>query len=61
MFVIKRADKNNWYVAHPSRRNNYTNELKNAHTFPTREAAEAELGPKNEVVVPLVECQQQAN
>lgn len=50
MFVIKRLP-DGAYAAPPGEQHSYTKQLQRARTFGTREAAERELCPENEVVV----------
>ena len=51
MFVIQRSD--GAFVAPSGSRSSYTLALQRARTFVTREAAERELCPDNERVVPV--------
>jgi hypothetical protein len=53
-FVIVRNDGK--FVTPPGSAGSYTVFLQLARTFPTREAAERELCPENERVVPVEEC-----
>lgn len=53
MFVIKRTDQGGGYVAAPGSRGSYTSKLQNARTFSTREAADRERCPGNEIIVPV--------
>jgi len=55
MFVIKRTDQGRGYVTPAGSRNSYTRYLQAARVFDTREAAERERCPDNEVVVPVRE------
>lgn len=54
VFVIQREDGK--YVALPGSINSYTRYLQHARTFPTREAAEAEVCPGNERVLSIQEA-----
>lgn len=51
MYVIKRTDQGGGYVAQSGSKSSYTTSLELARKFPTREAAEAERCPGNEVVL----------
>ena len=51
MFVIRRND--GAFVAPSGSRGSYTLALQHARTFATREAAERELCPDNENIVPV--------
>jgi hypothetical protein len=50
-FVI--INENGWYVAAKVSPNSYVQKLEHAKIYPTREAAEVDLCPDNERIVPL--------
>lgn len=50
MYIIKRTDRVDAYVARSSSENCYTSRLKYAKVFPSREAAERDRCVENEVV-----------
>ena len=55
-YVIKRTDQGGGYVCRPGPANSYgsyTQRLQGAQQFQTREAAEKERCPGNEVVLPM--------
>lgn len=52
MYVIKRTDQGGGYVAKPGNPSSYTNRIRRIRKFATREEAEANRCPGNEVVVP---------
>lgn len=54
-FVIKRTDQGGGFVARAGSVNSYTKKLQEARLFPTREAAEADRCPGNEIVLSLDE------
>jgi hypothetical protein len=61
MYVIKRLDQGGGYASDPNRNgtgSSYTPLLQRAKTFPTREAAEADRCPGNEIVLSLDEAMQ---
>jgi hypothetical protein len=49
MYIIKRMP-DGAYVARPGSPSSYTKQLQTARTFPTREAAERDRCPGNEIV-----------
>jgi hypothetical protein len=49
-FVIKRLDQGGGYVSKPGHRASYTHDLRHARKFRTREEAEADRCPDNEIV-----------
>ena len=53
MYVIRRTDQGGGYVAPPGSHSSYTKKLERARIFPTKEAADAECCPENEVAVPV--------
>ena len=53
MFVIKRTDQGGGYVARDGSAGSYTGFLQNARTFATKEQADRNHCPENEIVVPL--------
>jgi hypothetical protein len=53
MYVIKRIDQGGGYVARPGNPSSYTNHLDHVRFFKTREEAESQRCPENEVVVSL--------
>ncbi len=55
MFVIKRTDQGGGYVAPAGSKHSYVRNLQHARAWPTREAAEAERCPGNEVIVAVDE------
>jgi hypothetical protein len=59
MYVIKRTDQGGGYLAPPPM-NGYTKYLERARIFPTKEAADAECCPENEVAVPVAHLLQGA-
>lgn len=61
MFVIKRTDQGGGYLAMPGSQNSYTKKLEEARTFPTRQQAEKERCPGNEIVIPLNELLNRPN
>lgn len=50
-FLIKRTDQGGGYVAPPGSVKSYTRRKDRAQRFPTRQAAEAERCPGNEIIV----------
>lgn len=50
-FLLKRTDQGGGYVAPPGSAKSYTRSRAAARQFPTREAAEADRCPGNEVIV----------
>jgi hypothetical protein len=54
MYVIRRDDGK--FVTPPGYQHSYTYKLQDARTFLTRESAEAERCPENEVVVSVSDC-----
>lgn len=52
-YVIRRTDQGGGWVAKPGGKHSYTNKLQDARVYPTREAAEADRCPENEVIEPL--------
>lgn len=50
MYVIRRTEDSK-FVAMPGSQSSYTQHLQSARTFTTREAAEREICPENEVIV----------
>lgn len=55
-YVIKRTDQGGGYVAPPGSRASYTPYLQSAQVFSTREEAERNRCPGNEVVLPVEEA-----
>ena len=53
MYLIKRTDKRGLYVAQPGRKNSYTNVLRYARKFRTKEEAEKERCEGNEIVIDM--------
>jgi hypothetical protein len=53
MYVIKRTDQGGGYVARPGMQSSYTVHVEHVRKFATREEAESNRCPGNEVVVPL--------
>lgn len=53
MYVIQRTDQGGGFLAPSGSHNAYTHNLQVAQTFTTKEKAEANCCPGNEVVVPL--------
>lgn len=49
-YVIRRTDQGGGYVAPPGQDKSYVRDLRRARTFDSREAAEAERCPENEVI-----------
>jgi len=58
MFVIKRTDQGGGYVAMPGSEHSYTQKLENARTFSSKDEANAERCPGNEIVLPVNEILQ---
>lgn len=56
MYVIKRTDQGGGYLAAPGSAHSYTKNLERARIFATRDAAERERCPENEVVKALESC-----
>jgi len=56
MYVIKRTDQGGGYLSEPGSKNAYTFSVNQVRLFPTKEAAELEKCPDNEVVLPASEC-----
>lgn len=52
-FLIKRTDQGGGYVARPGAEHSYTKSLRQARRFDTREAAERDRCPGNEVVTTI--------
>lgn len=52
-YILRRTDQGGGYVAQPGSHNSYTKDPLKARRFPTREAAERDRCPGNEVVVSL--------
>lgn len=50
-FVLKRTDQGGGYVAQPGSKHSYTNKLERARQFPTKDAAEGDRCPDNEIVL----------
>jgi hypothetical protein len=50
MWVIRRTDQRGGWVTPPGRRASYTYDLTKAKIFGSREAADAERCPENEIV-----------
>jgi len=53
MYVIKRTDQGGGYVAKSGMDNSYTTHVEHVRKFATREEAESNRCPGNEVVVQL--------
>ena len=51
MYVIKRIDQGGGYVAPPGQHSSYTKSIEKAQKYQTKEAAEAELCPGNEIIL----------
>jgi hypothetical protein len=51
MWVLMRTDQGGGYLAGPGQPDSYTKQLEGARTFYSKEAAEAEACPDNEVAV----------
>jgi len=51
MWVLKRTDQGRGYVARPGSRGSYTDDIRNAKTYGTKESAEADSCPGNEIAV----------
>jgi hypothetical protein len=49
MWVLWRTDQGRGWVTRPGSRGSYSRRLQDARTWPTREAAEADRCPENEV------------
>lgn len=49
-YIIRRTDQGGGYVAPPGSQKSYTKDRLKAHVFTTREAAEADRCPENEVI-----------
>jgi len=56
MYVIRRTDQGGGFVAPQGSKKAYTFQRLRARIFKTREAAEADRCPGNEVVEPLLQC-----
>lgn len=55
-FVIKRTDQGGGYVSRPGSEHSYTNALQKARTYPSREAAERDRCPGNEIILSIDEA-----
>lgn len=55
-YVIKRTDQGGGFVTQPGSRSSYTRLLQKARVWSSREAAELERCPGNEVVVSVEDC-----
>ncbi len=51
MFVVRRTDQGGGYVTPAGSKHSYTSKLQKARTWSTREKAESDRCPENEVVV----------
>lgn len=49
-YVLRRTNDTGGYVAKPGSRSSYVRDIRCARRFPTREAAERDRCPENEVV-----------
>ena len=52
-YVIKRTDQGGEYVSKPGNKSSYTNSIRNMRKYTTKEEAESDKCPGNEVVIPL--------
>lgn len=50
-YVIKRTDQGGGYVAKPGSEHSYTHKLEDARTWASREDAERERCPGNEIII----------
>jgi hypothetical protein len=50
-FVLKRTDQGGGYVALPGSKHSYTKKLEQARQYPTKDAAEGDRCPDNEIVL----------
>lgn len=55
MYVIKRTDQGGGYVNRPGSANTYTESLEQAQKYATREEADANRCPDNEIVIDVHE------
>lgn len=55
MYVIRRTDQGGGYVAQPGSKHSYTRNLERARTFDTRDAAQSECCPGNEIPVAVAD------
>ena len=53
VFVIKRTDQKGGFVAKSGMHNSYTNDLRFVRKFKTREEAQQNVCPGNEIVLPI--------
>ena len=49
-YIIKRTDQGGGWVTNPGSKSSYTRSLQKARVYPTREEADADRCPENEVV-----------
>lgn len=50
-YILKRTDQGGGYVASPGLRCSYTRAIARARRYPTREAADADRCPGNEIIL----------
>lgn len=54
-YLIKRIDQGGGYVAQPGHCTSYTHSIERARIYPSKEAAEKDRCPENEIVIPLMD------